>query len=221
MNAAAAKASMSESGTACWRCGAELGPEAGAAYVFQCGACDALQPPPADLTHFQLLDLAPRYELDLDALELQYHKLSRRMHPDRFAASDERGRRLSLDWSTRLNDAYATLRDPVRRAEYLLSLQGVQALGETHSVVDPAFLGEQMEFRERLEEARSERDPLAALAALRRDIKAAMEERADALRSALGGRAPQNPHSAALIVQELKFFNKLLQEADRIEEQFD
>lgn len=191
------------------------------AYLLQCGACGALQPPPVELTHFQLLGLPLGYELNLEALEQHYHKLSRRMHPDRFAASDERDRRLSLDWSTRLNDAYATLREPLRRAEYLLSLQGVQALGEAQSLMDPAFLEEQMEFRERLADARSAPDPLTALGSLRQDIKAAMAERADALRGALGGQAPRNPGSAALLVQELKFFNKLLQEADRIEEQFD
>ena len=210
---------MSETGApACWRCRADLKP-AGQPVLF-CPACNALQPP-SQLDHFELFGLAPAYELDLDALEDSYRALSRLVHPDRFATAEAREKRFSLEWSTRLNEAYATLRDPLKRAEYLLNLSGVPTQDESRTVMDPAFLSEQMEFRERLEEARDSSDPLAALDALRRDIRSATTERMDGLRTDLGGETPSNTASAAILIQELKFFRKLLEEADRLEEQFD
>lgn len=204
----------------CWRCGTPLVPAAGEPFVLDCHACGALQPP-ASVTAFQLLGLPVGYEISLDDLDRRHHELSRRVHPDRFAAADSREKRFSLEWSTRLNDAYATLRDPLRRAEYLLAMHGVESQDESRTIMNPAFLDEQMDFRERLAELRHEPDPLPGLARLRRDLKSAVEERNEGLRVALHGPGLANPASAAILVQELKFFNKLLQEADRLEEQFD
>lgn len=210
---------MSETGApACWRCRAEL--DTSGQPLLVCPACNALQSPP-QINHFELFELSPAYELDLDALEDGYRSMSRLVHPDRFATAEPREKRFSLEWSTLLNEAYATLRDPLRRAEYLLNLSGVPTQDESRTVMDPAFLSDQMEFRERLEEARDSSDPLATLDALRRDIRSATTERMDGLRTALGGEAPRNAASAAILIQELKFFRKLLEEANRLEEQFD
>lgn len=210
---------MSEqAGALCWRCHAGLNPAQRP--LLTCPACQALQAP-GQLNHFELFELPQAYELDLDALEDGYRAMNRLVHPDRFATAEAREKRFSLEWSTLLNEAYATLRDPLRRAEYLLNLSGVPSQDESRTVMDPSFLSEQMEFRERLEEARDSDDPLAALEELRRDIRSATTERMDGLRTDLGGETPSNTASAAILIQELKFFRKLLEETNRLEEQFD
>jgi molecular chaperone HscB len=89
-----------------------------------CAGCGRLQPiRPA--SYFEIFGLDRRLALDIEALERQFYRLSRRLHPDRFAASSNDEQQLSLAQSSRLNDAYRTLADAVRRAEYLLETEGV------------------------------------------------------------------------------------------------
>src|SRR5581483_12006679 len=109
------------------------------------------------------------FAVDLAALERRYKELTRVLHPDRFARADPRARRASLARSVQLNEAWRTLKDPVRRAEYLLSLQGIEVGGEEGTVrregekkerlpVPQALLLEVMELREGLAEARAAGD---------------------------------------------------------------
>jgi molecular chaperone HscB len=73
--------------------------------------------------------LEPRLNLDLSALEHEFHRLSRKVHPDRFARAGENERQWSLADTALLNDAYRTLKDPLHRTEYLLKLEGAE-IGE-------------------------------------------------------------------------------------------
>src|SRR4051794_6410518 len=98
----------------CPQCSAETG---GRPF---CPACGKLSPPVPGATHFAVFALAPSPDLDVAALEKQYRELSLKLHPDRFARADAHERRLSLEQTTALNDAFKTLKDPVRRAFYLL-----------------------------------------------------------------------------------------------------
>lgn len=111
--------------------------------------------------HFELFGLPLRYRLDDGALERIYRALQRAVHPDRFATAADTEKRLALQASARVNEAYRTLRDPVARAEYVLSLRGVDATGETDTRLPVAFLARQLERRERAEEATEARDLLA------------------------------------------------------------
>lgn len=141
------------------RLGPEIDPELS---DFVCPSCAALQPPPAVLSHFQRLGLHPAVRISEETLSSRFRKLSRLLHPDRFAKKGARERRLALDHTTAINDAYRVLKDPVKRAEYLLSLRGV-AVGEDRvPASDQAFLVEMMEMREEVDEAR--RDAATALA---------------------------------------------------------
>src|SRR5689334_10487801 len=110
----------------CWSC------EKGAGEGAFCASCGAVQPLEAGggADFFAVLGLPRRFDLDLAEAERLYKELARRLHPDRFARADARARRASLARSVRVNDAWKTLRDPVRRAEYLLSLSGVEVGGE-------------------------------------------------------------------------------------------
>ncbi len=108
--------------------------------------------------HFALLGLPLRYRVDDRALERAYRNLQRVVHPDRFAAAGDTGKRLALQASARVNEACRTLRDPVARAEYLLSLRGVDATSETDTHLPATFLTRQLERREAAEQASAEHD---------------------------------------------------------------
>jgi len=140
----------------CWKCQAAVAPE-----DLSCPSCRALQPevPGADL--FAALGLARGYDLDPEDLERRYRERSRLLHPDRFARATPRERRLSLERTTRLNDAYRTLREPRPRAVYLLKLLGCDPVAEARTSHDPEFLEEQLEIREELALARAGGDSAA------------------------------------------------------------
>lgn len=93
-----------------------------------CPHCSKIQPPPGG-DFFSVFALEPSFDIDLEALGNEFHRLSRRVHPDRFARADDNERQWSLADTALLNDAYRTLKDPLRRTEYLLKLQGAE-IGE-------------------------------------------------------------------------------------------
>jgi molecular chaperone HscB len=136
-----------------------------------------------------VLGLSPRHTVDVDDLERRFRERSRLLHPDRFARATPRERRFSLERSTRLNDAYRTLRDPRRRAAYLLKLLGVDPFAEGRTLHDPEFLGEQLEIREGLAQARASGDArlLSLIADGARDRLRALDEE---VANRLGDAAP-------------------------------
>src|SRR5258705_13693228 len=109
-------------------------------------------------SHFELFGLSPRFQLDAVALERAYREIQARVHPDRFAHAGDAERRASLQWTTRGNEAYRTLKSPVQRGKHLLELHGVDVAFETNTAMPTEFLMQQMELREKLEEAK---DPKA------------------------------------------------------------
>jgi molecular chaperone HscB len=106
---------------------------------------------------FERLGLPRRFSVDPAAVEREYLARSRRTHPDHHAASDAAGQKASLEATAALNEAYVTLTDPFRRAEYLLRLLN----GPTDKTQDQAFLMEMMETRERMEEIRAAGESVA------------------------------------------------------------
>ena len=104
--------------------------------------------------HFILFGLPRSYRLDPLVLDKRYREIQSEAHPDRFAQAGDSERRLSLQWATRVNEAYQTLRKPLPRAQYLLSLSGHDVDGHSNTAMTPEFLMEQMEWREAVEEAR-------------------------------------------------------------------
>jgi molecular chaperone HscB len=165
-------------------------------------------------SHFQLFGLPERFQVDATALDAAYRSLQSEVHPDRFAGEAETEQRLALQASARVNEAYQTLRDPVRRAQYLLSLHGIDAFSERDTTLAQDFLERQLERREEAGEA------LAALDATRLEALAA-EVRADA------GRVEQQlvarlDHDAAWEaargdVRELRFLSKLAADIDAMQ----
>ncbi len=141
-------ASLSTQVTACWSCKGPVSPRA----LF-CSVCGGVQPPGV-LDHFTRLGLRPTFDLDINELERQYFGFQRRLHPDRFASRSSTERALSQRQATALNDAYETLKDPLRRAVYVLELQGQPVdLTACGTISDPELLMEQMEKREAIAHA--------------------------------------------------------------------
>jgi molecular chaperone HscB len=99
-----------------------------------CPHCSKIQPPPGG-DYFQVFSLPRAFHIDLPLLETEFHRLSRKVHPDRFARATESERQFSLADTALLNDAYRTLKDPLSRTEYLLKLEGAE-IGEEHAGKD-------------------------------------------------------------------------------------
>ena len=162
-------------------------------------------------SYFELFGLAPAFSLDEKKLELAYREIQARVHPDRFAHAGDAERRASLQWTTRVNEAYRTLRSPVQRASHLLSLQGIDVAFETNTAMPEQFLMQQMELRESLESAVHGKDP-NALAKLEKDLEA---EKAG-LEKQLAERIDDDKDyaGAAGLVRELQFLERLEAEID-------
>jgi molecular chaperone HscB len=105
---------------------------------------------------FELFGLPQRFAQDRAELDRVWKELQREAHPDRFAAQGAAAQRTALQWSVRINEAYQRLKDPLRRAAYLCELAGEPIAAESNTAMPPAFLMEQMEWREALDEADSE-----------------------------------------------------------------
>jgi molecular chaperone HscB len=121
--------------------------------------------------YFQLFDLAPGFELDDMALQSRYRELQRQFHPDRVAGESAETQRAAVEKAADINTAFATLRDPVLRARYLLLRVGRSVNMESETVSDTDFLMAQMELREQLDEA----DSLPLLLGLREEAEEWLE----------------------------------------------
>ena len=144
----------------CWSCGAMR-----AAHF--CASCGKVQPP-APVDYFTFFGLPPKLNIDVLALEKDFYDFSRKLHPDLSARASSQEQQWSLEQSSLLNDAYRTLRDPIKRTQYLLGLEGVEleeqsktateqarATGEVKKqIVPPGLLEEVFELNMQLEELR-------------------------------------------------------------------
>jgi molecular chaperone HscB len=105
---------------------------------------------------FELFGLPTRFAQDRAAIDARWKDLQREAHPDRFAGEGSAAQRVALQWSVRINEAYQRLKDPLKRAAYLCELRGAPINAENNTAMPPAFLMEQMEWREALDEAEGE-----------------------------------------------------------------
>lgn len=108
--------------------------------------------------YFELFGLEPTFNLDLAALESNYRKIQSESHPDRFVTALAGEKLQSMQTATLANEAYRTLKNPAHRAKYLLGLQGINAIAETNTAMPAEFLMQQMEWREALEDAKTEKN---------------------------------------------------------------
>jgi molecular chaperone HscB len=171
--------------------------------------------------HFELFGLPVGYRVDTALLADRYRALQHALHPDRFALAGDREKRLSMQASTRVNEAFQTLKDPLERARYLLSLHTGDCGGRNETTQDMAFLMEQMELREALADVKEQPDPIGALGA----VLDRLVEQSGNLLAQLEKRL-ETPSSEALdevreLIRKLQFVAKCRVEAESLEEELD
>jgi molecular chaperone HscB len=147
----------------CWSCGTMRA-------VHFCQACGKVQPP-APVDYFTFFGLPRKLNLDVAALDKDFYELSRKLHPDLNAQAGSQEREWSLQQSSLLNDAHRTLKDPIKRTQYLLKLEGVELEEQSKSateqarstgqmkkqIVPPDLLEEVFELNMQLEELRMQK----------------------------------------------------------------
>lgn len=161
--------------------------------------------------YFALFDLPRAFRIDRERLERSFLALQQQVHPDRHAHLQDADKRRSLQWATRVNEAFQALRRPLTRARYLLELGGVDAGLESNTRMSPEFLVEQMEWREAVEEA-GEANDVDALEQLHRRLR----QHAAEIESELAEQIDDHGDlaGAAETVRRLMFLDKLDQEID-------
>ena len=122
--------------------------------------------------HFALFDLPENFTIDATALDAAYHAVHNQVHPDKFVNQSDAEKRVAMQWATRANEAYQTLKNPLKRAKYLCELNGVDLQIESNTAMPLAFLMQQMEWREGLQDARTAKD-VTALEALDGELSSA------------------------------------------------
>ena len=167
--------------------------------------------------YFELFGMPVGFLLDGGELATRYRELQKVVHPDRFAAAGGHSQRLSLQGATLVNEAYETLRDRLRRAQYLLQLNGIDVDPQQSTLDDPGFLMQQMELREALAEVRGAPDPQARLDALLREIGGLIKTQIAQIAVQFEEATPEQLNAAVQTVQKMQFLNKLHAEAEAIE----
>lgn len=168
--------------------------------------------------YFQLFEIDESFQLDTASIEQTYRKLQREYHPDRYAHEDEQTQLRAVQAATHINEAFQTLKSPVRRAQYLLSLRGVETGEESRRQLPMDFLVKQMELRESLAEAQHAEDPFEVLESLAKQGKALLDAELDAFALALSDDRLEHAEES---VRKLQFLTKLQTEIENAEERLD
>ncbi len=163
--------------------------------------------------YFELFEIPVSYDVDVKQLQQSYRDLQKAVHPDKYASASSQERRLSMQKTSLINQALHTLKHPVERAVYLLQLKGVDFTMDNETTMDAAFLMEQMEMREQLENIRQQHDPLAELDSMQADIKSKMNAMAEKFKQAYQSDELDDAREA---VRKLQFLNKAKNEIDEL-----
>jgi molecular chaperone HscB len=107
---------------------------------------------------FELFGLERRFKQDREVLDARWKDLQRQAHPDKFSAQGAAAQRIAMQWSVRINEAYQRLKNPLKRAAYLCELHGALVNAENNTAMPGAFLMQQMEWREELDDAQTAED---------------------------------------------------------------
>ena len=164
---------------------------------------------------FELFGLTRQFAQDRAALDARWKALQREAHPDKFAAQGAAAQRVAMQWSVRINEAYQRLKDPLKRAAYLCELGGAPVNAHSNTTMPAAFLMQQMEWREALDDA----DTVPALEALQAEVDAS---RAQLLQQCASLLDQQHDAVAAVgPVRALMFIEKFTQDLNQRFDQFE
>jgi molecular chaperone HscB len=162
---------------------------------------------------FTLFGLPERFALDRAALDARWRDLQAVAHPDRHAHEGAAAQRLAVQWAVRVNEAYARLKDPLKRAAYLCERRGAPIDAERNTAMPAEFLAQQMRWREALDEADEAADPEAAVRRLDDEVAAAERTLLDRVARQLDVEG--DAAAAAAGVRALMFLNRFRQEVER------
>ena len=151
---------------------------------------------------FALFALPERFRQDRAALDARWKELQREAHPDRHAAQGVAAQRVAMQWSVRINEAYQRLKDPMKRAAYLCEQRGAPINAESNTAMPTAFLMQQMQWREALDDAATEGE----LDALARELSEARAQVLTHIESLLD--EAQDAAAAAHEVRALMFIER-------------
>jgi molecular chaperone HscB len=156
--------------------------------------------------HFALFNLPTSFELDRAQLDTAYREVQSTVHPDKFVQAGDAEKRVAMQWATQANEAYQTLKDPLKRATYLCYLNGVDLQTESNTSMPASFLMQQMEWREAFDDARHSND-MAAMMQLEKEVQAGLKAQTTKAGAAI---ASDDFQSAAQDIRACLFLEKFL-----------
>jgi molecular chaperone HscB len=168
--------------------------------------------------YFEIFSVPISTAPDLSQLKEKNHQLQQQVHPDRFVNSSDAEKREAMQVTSLVNQAFNTLKDPVERLQYMLTLKGVDMNSETDTSMDGAFLMQQMELREEIADVKSQSDPLDVLDTMTRDLK---NQAQNLISNFTESYAQDALDSSREIVRKLQFINKAQKEVNEIIEQIE
>ena len=170
------------------------------------------------MKYFELFAIPVQFDVDLDLINARYLELQKILHPDRHASLGAQEQLIAVQKTAELNDALQVLKQPLKRAEYMLAEKNIDIRAEQQTLQDPEFLMQQMELREELSEISEAADPEEAIDAFEKHVKALHQDYYAELKKHIDSNDDTALHIAADIVRKLKFIYKLREELERIED---
>lgn len=170
------------------------------------------------LNYFQLFDIEASFDVDLNQLSQTYQTLQKSAHPDRFAHASPQEQLVAVQKSAEINDGYQTLKQPMKRAEYLLISRGVEMPNEQQSFGDTSFLMRQMELREMLEDVKFSNDINTALENAQQELAQEYQEHFELMKVQIQENSEASNALACDNLRKLKFYQKLNLEVERLED---
>lgn len=165
--------------------------------------------------YFQLFSIAEKFHIDLDVLTSKYHELQIETHPDKFVNSTEQEKLKAVQNTSSLNEAYGTLKSPLNRAGYILTLHDMDIEQVNQDDLGMDLLMEQIELRESLEQISNDESALSQLD----DLKSKVRDKAKQCELTFGTNLEEKDYRGAKgRFHEMQFLHKLLSEIDMAEE---
>ncbi len=171
--------------------------------------------------YFELFGLPVAFEIDKQKMAESYRELQKVVHPDKFASGSEQERRIAMQQASFINEAQETLKDPVARASYLLTLHGVDLNLEQETTSDSLFLMEQLELREQLSNVKNADDPWAALDAVMAEVNRCSKQILAKVSSGFKNPAPDQLEDVRENLRKMQFLQKLQRQVEVVEEELD
>jgi len=170
------------------------------------------------LNYYELFDLPVNFGVDRAILDEHFRNLQRTFHPDKYANASDREKRLAVQQAAHINEAFQILKNPIKRARYLLELKDI-LVDDQQSSMDEAFLMEQMELREALQEARHSDDPQGSLMHLMQDIEGRINSLTGELAGLFEKDSPESLAQAVNTIGKMQFVDRLREEIEEIEDE--